>query len=227
MTNISVVLRHIFEAAPEVSTAFVHGSFVDGSFTNKNFRDVRVFSRNEFQCSLFHLTDIDHDIDVVCVSEAPHITNAVIRNQLTGHITDFFLTINIVSRRVFEDQVTSASPTAIKRIVALKECNILIGDKYFFDQRRIALSSIRQADRRFQHEFSDRKLYLRSLIANNKKIHLLSASDYSQRFPLFLEFICGRLEAGFPEERIKVVLPNDMNLKFRLDIDLGRIVALS
>lgn len=227
MNNIDLILKHIFERDVNVLTAFVHGSFLDDSFTNRNYLDLRIYEHDAFQCSLLYLKNIDHDVDVVCVSQEPHITERTIRKRLDGRIKGFFLTVNIVSRRVFEDQVVSTSPTAIKRIVALKECNVFVGNEYFSCQQARALACIQQIDREFQIEFANRKQYLRSLIANGNQIHLLSALDYSRMFPLFFEFICGQLEAGFPEGRLKIVLPGEMNLKFRLDIELGRLVALS
>lgn len=176
--------------------------------------------------SLFILRRISSDIDMLCVSNNIIDTEKRLMQSGLNTIDNKFITINLIAPEIFEREIMSDSPKAIKRIVAFKNCTILKGNRFFKKYQVTALTKISQQDILFQQEFDARKEYLRNLIVKNKDFFILNSSEYSTLFPYFVQFLKGEVDGGFPKERKKVVFPGPMRLKMALDISDGHIEYL-
>jgi len=221
MQSLGSVLNGLEEIAHHdggILTLFVHGSIVSGRTTRDNYQEIRILEGSTFWCSVFILKELAPDIDVVCVSQAPDQTAETIKSRLRPP-SEYYITINLVSQHVFERDIASAPPKALKRVVALTECITLVGQDYFRDSMAIARASTTQLDVRFQKEFRKRKTFLRCQVP--RTTFILTAARYSRLFPLFYQFVRGEIDCGFPPERHKIVLPQPMNLKAVVDLGSG------
>lgn len=196
---------------------FVHGSVVYKTVTYKNYQEIMLFEDHNFLGSVFRLQKINPDIDMVCVSADPEKTNGIILDRFKK-VNSFFLTMNIMTPDVFEREVSSESPNAIKRILAKRRLSIIKSAEYVSRFRKIAKENLSKLDINFQKEYEFRKEYLKLHIRNDKESFIMPLREYERLFPLFTKFIKGELSAGFPPNRIKLVLPKPMNLKAKLDI---------
>jgi len=211
-------LKNLISMDEEIISIIIHGSYIERKTKIINFKEIRIFNQSVFLGSIFIKQMNAPDIDVMCISKNIQKTAQIVSDHSTKWDNELSLTMNIMSQSVFENSIFIESPSAIKRILALRPCEILEGEQYFFEQKELALNQIKDVDVNFQDEFSRRKEFIRSVDEKNIDIFTLSANQYSRKYPLFVDFISGKLNAGFPTNRIKLVLPNSVPMKFKLDI---------
>lgn len=212
-----LALNTIINEDSNILALFSFGSFVTNEMSWNNYKEIRVFDNGDFVLSKFNLLNIKPDIDLVCVSENPEKTREVIEKNLK-EINNHFVTINVISKGVFEEELSSQEPNAVKRIVSFRELLIIKGQSYLDHIKNENKRYVTDLDKAFQEEFDFRKNYLRLFAKNNIKTLILNKSEYEHLFPNMLQFIEGKIKAGFPKDRLKLVYPGPMNLKAEIDI---------
>jgi len=138
----------------------------------------------------------------------------------------YYFTINIITPEVFESKVFSSDPKALRRIMIFRELLIIKGKDYLEEVKARVVKTITPMDTGFQNEFDFRKDYLKLFAKYDVEEILLNTSEYSKLFPLFYQFISGKISAGFPELRHKYVCPETMKTKYILDIEKASMVEL-
>ncbi len=196
---------------------FAFGSFVTEETSPKNYREIRIFDGDNFIISKFNLTNIYPDIDIICVSSDPEKTSSLF-NQNINDVFGHFVTINVVSQKIFEQELFLNQPSAIKRILLYRELLIVKGEEYLQKIKTEVEKIASPLDLVFQKEFNFRKEYLKLFSKYSIDTIIFSKNDYEHLFPNIYQFIIGNLYGGFPEDRIKLVYPKTMNLKAKLDI---------
>ncbi len=212
-----LALNTIKDKDDDILTLFSFGSFVTNETSWKNYKETRVFDNGDFILSKFNLENINPDIDLLCVSNNPEKTKKIIDKHIKD-VTNHFVTINVVSKEVFEKELSSSTPNAIKRIILFRELLVIKGQKYIDDLRENNKRYENRLDKVFQDEFDFRKNYLKLFAQNNVKTIIVSKMEYEKLFPNMLKFIEKGIEAGFPENRLKLVYPGPMGLKAEIDI---------
>lgn len=215
-----LIINGILKLDMGAVAVIVFGSFVRGNSLPKSYREVRVFDGSEYISSEFILKDIAPDIDIVFVTNDPQKTTFLI-NKAHPTIVQKFITLNIVSQETFENEVLSQSPSALKRIMLYRELLIPHGEKYINNLRVQVKKQETESDIIFQKEFDLRKEYLQKYAKENVQQLTLSKEEHEKLFPNFLKFIIGKLHAGFPKKRIKLVYPRKMELKVIVDRSSG------
>ena len=199
---------------------FIHGSYVTKEASNDNYKEYRFYKSSEFLFSYFELQDMNPDIDLIYVSTNLKESELLIKkffqsNNIGGH----FITINLVLDSVFYNEVTSTSPTAMKRILQFRPLEIIQGDDFLSEMRQLALSKKTQVDTALQDSYEMRKKYLRTSAQQKKKCVLLDLKEYRERFSMFCSFMLGEIDGGFPKNRVKLVFPKEMDLKAIVKLD--------
>ena len=132
---------------------------------------------------------------------------------------------DILAKIVHQDTVLnealSRSPSALKRILLYRELLILYGEDYINSLQFQVKEQETESDLIFQKEFDLRKEYLQRHAKENIRQFTLSREEHEKMFPNFLKFIVGKLQAGFPKDRIKLVYPQPMELKAIVDRSSG------
>lgn len=221
MKSYDKILANLYNKACEdvnILTFFVHGSTVHGNTTVKSYQEIRIFEGKKFLTSIFRLKEMMPDIDIVCVSKNVKKTKEIIEKELKN-FDEYFITINLMSQEVFERDVFSDIPKALKLVVGLKEHNVILGEEYLNEVKKKASKKLKKWDKDFQKEFDFRKEFLKLHIRNDKETFMLSDYEYTRLFPLFSRFIKGEIDHGFPQEREKLVFPKSMDLKAVIDIE--------
>jgi len=214
------IFSEILKIDKEAVATIVFGSFVSGNPLPKSYREVRIFDGSEYISSEFILKDIVSDIDMVFVTNNPQKTVSII-NEIHPVIDQNFITINVMSQKIFENEALSRSPSALKRILLYRELLILYGEDYINSLQFQVKEQETESDLIFQKEFDLRKEYLQRHAKENIRQFTLSREEHEKMFPNFLKFIVGKLQAGFPKDRIKLVYPQPMELKAIVDRSSG------
>src|SRR3989344_5381181 len=214
------VFSKILKIETETVAVIVFGSFVSGDSLPKAYREIRMFDGSRYISSEFILKDIDPDIDIVFVTNNPQKTASLIE-ETHPVIDQKFITINIMSQKIFENEALSRSPSALKRILLYRELLILHGEDYINSLQFQVKEQETESDLIFQKEFDLRKEYLQRHAKENIRQFTLSREEHEKMFPNFLKFIVGKLQAGFPKDRIKLVYPQPMELKAIVDRSSG------
>jgi hypothetical protein len=196
---------------------FIHGSFAyRKSIPKATYSDTRVFNeRNEFIESRFELVLQNPDVDsIICVEKTKDFLE-VLRDPLNPK--NYFLTINVVTLDTFIKEVQKQTPVALKTILAFRPL-IKFGEKREILEKLelTAKNNIDDIDIRFQEEYDLRKEIYRQNIKTGIKSFTISRKEYEEKFPLLLRSFENNLEAAFPSEREKIVLPHSMDLKKKL-----------
>ena len=220
-----VILNNIRKKDKCILTFFAFGSFVTNQTTSQNYKEIRVFDDNKFLFSRFKLSNTKRDIDVLCVSSNPEKTEGIVRSNSKSH-TSYFLTINVISKEVFEREVFSNEPKAIRLILLFRELLVIKGKKYINSLKEELKNTYRPIDKIFQDEYDFRKDYQKLFSKYNVDSFSISRDMYEELFPNFLRFITGKMKGGFPEERIKIVLPEPVNLKNKINIASSNLETL-
>lgn len=212
-----LILDHIKKSDENMVTCFAFGSFVTKETSLKNYKEIRVFDGQDFLLSKFNLANIYPDIDMLCVSDDVEKTSELFNKNVID-VFGHFVTVNVVSKRVFEKELFSDQPTAIKRILLYRELLIIKGNEYLQKLKTEVVKIESPTDKAFQEEFNFKKEYLRLFAKHNISTMIIAKCDYEKLFPNMLKFITGNLHAGFPEDRKKLVYPEPMGLKARVDL---------
>lgn len=215
--EILLALNNIKDKDENMLAFFSFGSFVTKETFWKNYKEIRVFDSGDFVLSKFNLLNINPDIDLLCVSVNPEKTKEVI-DQNIKVVNDYFVTINVVSKEIFENELSSPNPNAIKRILLYRDLLVIKGQKYIDDLKTSYKKYEAEIDSIFQNEFDFRKNYLKLFAKNDVKTLIIKKSEYERLFPNVLKFIEGKLDAGFPVNRLKLVYPGPMELKAEVDL---------
>lgn len=194
--------------------AFIHGSFIyKEELPGATYRDTRVFNHNnEFVESRFDLVLQSPDLDaVVCVKDPDKFKLDI--NKFKLRLLNYFLTINVVSHSVLNEEIIKSTPTAMKTILAFRG-TLDYGDINRLKRAKsIATNSITDLDRKFQEQYDKRKMIYGENLLKGVESFIITREEYSKDFPLLLKSYEGRLEAAFPKKRLKLVYPHDMGLK--------------
>lgn len=212
-----LILDHIKKSDENMIACFAFGSFVTKETSLKNYKEIRVFDGQDFLLSKFNLANIYPDIDMLCVSYDIEKTSELFNKNISD-VFGHFVTVNVVSKKVFEKELFSDQPTAIKRIILYRELLIIKGNEYLQKLKAEVVKIESPTDKAFQEEFNFKKEYLRLFAKYNISTMTIAKSDYEKLFPNMLKFITGSLHAGFPEDRNKLVYPEPMELKARVDL---------
>lgn len=219
-------LDNIKKSDKNILALFAFGSFVTEETSTKNYKEIRVFDKGEYILSKFNLINIFPDIDMICVSENPEETKTFFEKEITD-VFGHYVTVNVMSKDVFQKEILSEKPTAVKRIILYRKLMIIKGQEFVDTMRNEALKAESTNDSLFQDEFVFRKNYLRMFAHNNVGSFILTKEDHQKLFPNFLKFIQGQVSGGFPKDRLKLVFPEPMDLKAEVDLselDLKNII---
>lgn len=211
-----------------IKYGFIHGSYVYNNSTTFNcfsYKETQYFKDDKYRESLFTLKNQPPDVDIVVVAKNPIEFNSLLVGYLkvTNILENlnYFLTINVMSENVFLRDLQSSCPTAIKRIIKFRQI-IPFGD---IELLSTLISNIdifvSDLDYVVQHEFDERKKYLKKSFLDKKETFKFTEADYKKMFPAYFQYVLLKKSAGFPEEREKIVLPHAMDLKEKLDCDSG------
>lgn len=212
-----LVLDRIKKNDDNMVACFVFGSFVTKETSLKNYKEIRVFDGPDFILSKFNLVNIYPDMDILCVSNDVDQTSELFNKTITD-VFGHFVTVNVVSKKVFENELFSDQPTAIKRIFLYSEILVVKGNEYIQKLKDEVVKIERPIDKYFQEEFNFRKEYLKLFAKYNISTMVVNKYDYEKLFPHVLKFIIGDLHAGFPAVRTKLVYPRPMELKAQVDL---------
>mgnify|MGYP001557899287 CR=1 FL=1 len=218
-------LNEIKNGDENMLALFAFGSFVTKESVSKNYKEIRVFDGSQFVFSKFDLINIYPDIDIICVSKDIKKT----ANSFDEKILDVFghyITINLLNKEVFEKELFSDHPNAIKRILLYRELLIMKGAEYI-NKLKVEVKKIEtRTDSIFQQEFDFRKEYLKLFAKNHVPSMMITNEEYERLFPHFLKFITGHLLGGFPEDRIKLVYPEPMDMKASINLSDTKLEKL-
>lgn len=220
------ILDNIRRKDKNIIAVFIHGSFVSSTTSSKNYQEVRVFDGNKFLFSKFNLLNIHPDIDVIYVSRDPEQSKIIIDEESKNLAEGYFLTINLMTKEIFEREAVTEEPRAIKMILQYRELVVIKGKDYIEEIKLKAKDKVQLLDRQFQDEFDCRKSMLKAFAKYDRKEIVLYKEQYESFFPLFYQMLTGKLNIGFPEDRYKLVYPGPMNLKLTLDIQKTEVKAL-
>lgn len=220
-----LVLDQIKKQDDSILACFAFGSFVTEETSPKNYREIRIFDGSDFIMSKFNLTNIYPDIDIICISSNPDKT-AKLFNKNFNDVFAHFVTINIMNQEVFEREVFSREPAAIKRILLYRKLLVVKGEDYLEKIKKEVEKIESSIDLIFQKEFNFRKEYFRLFSKYDVNSVTITKNDYKHLFPNIYKYITGVLHAGFPEDRIKLIYPKSMNLKAKLDISESNIIEI-
>ncbi len=212
-----LILDQIKKNDANMISCFVFGSFVTKETSLKNYKEIRVFDGPNFLLSKFNLANIYPDIDMLCVSSDTIKTKEIFNKKMID-IFGHHVTVNVISQKVFESELFSNQPTAVKRILMYRELLIIKGNEYLKKLKDETMKIESPRDRAFQEEYNFKKEYMRLFAKYNVETITIYKNDYEKLFPNILKFITGDLHAGFPSERIKLVYPEPMNLKAKVDL---------
>jgi hypothetical protein len=210
-------LTKICKNDPDILCLFIHGSIVYKTVATKNYTEIMLLEGKTPLGSIFRLQKLNPDIDMVCISNNPEKTHDLFVEHFK-RVDNFFLTANIMSPKTFKREASSLEPTAIKRILAKRKLFVVKNWDLLSTMKKIAKKNLTKVDINFQKEYQFRKEFLKLHIRNNVDSFILSIREYERLFPLYAKFERGEIFAGFPPDRIKLVLPRPMNLKAKLDI---------
>lgn len=225
MEKALIILNNIRKTDSDILALFVFGSFVSHQTSSQNYKEIRVFDHDEYLFSRFKLICVKPDIDVLCISNNPKKTEKIIRKCASLQET-YFLTINIMSKDIFEREIFSDQPKAIKLILLFRELLIIKGKEYLDSLKKQIININRPIDKIFQDEYDFRKDYQKLFAKYKIDSFSISREKHEKLFPNFLKFITGQMDCGFPDERIKVVLPKPANLKNKIDISDSNLETL-
>lgn len=198
---------------------FIHGSFAyKKSIPKATYSDTRVFDENNhFIESRFRLVFQNPDVDsIICVDKIDDYLSNFDRKKSPSN---YFLTVNIVTLDTFMREIEKKTPVALKTILAFRRL-IKFGKRQdLLEQLELsAKANIDDTDIQFQKEYDLRKRIYRKNINRGIKSFTLFRKEYEEKFPLLLRSFEGSLEAAFPSNREKIVLPHPMGLKEKLII---------
>ncbi len=212
-----LVLNQVKKEDDDMIAFFIFGSFVTKETSPKTYKEIRVFDGSNFLFSKFNLINLYPDIDILCVSGDVKKTTSIFDRKIIG-VSGHYVTINVVSKNIFEKELFSDRPTAIKRIMLYRQLLIIKGEEYLNTLRQDVLKIETPLDVAFQQEFDFKKEYLRLFSKYNVPTVTITKDDYDRLFPNLLKFITGNLDGGFPKDRSKLVYPSPMGLKAEINL---------
>ena len=199
---------------------FAHGSMLyksEGSLTG-TYKEIRVHEPSTEQITQleFEPKFQPPDIDIVAVVEdrsifAAYFNEFFNKNKLTEKL-NYFFTLNVVEPDTLHEEITSALPRAIKRILKYRETWNFGDEQSVIAAKDTANQHIDVTDETFQREFVDRKAMLEARILGGARPFVMPAAEYRQMYPNFFNHLHDDA-GGFPPERDKIVLPHSMDLK--------------
>jgi hypothetical protein len=211
---------------------FIHGSYVynNTSFTCASYKETQYFMGEKYIESQFTLKNQPPDVDIVVVAKNPDKFHTLLKSYLEANkvldTLNYFLTLNVMTEETFLRDLHASEPTAIKRILKFRQI-IPFGD---VNMLNTLISNIdifvTDLDYVVQHEYDERKEFLKKQFVNDKKEFKLDDSEYRKKFPAYLQFVLLGNSAGFPEDREKIVLPHSMGLKEKVDYTSGLAQSL-
>jgi len=212
-----LALDRVKKQDSDMVACFAFGSFVSGETSLKHYKEIRVFDGSNLVMSKFNLMNIYPDIDMLCISNNPDQTKVYLDQNITD-VFGHYVTINVVSPKVFERELFSNQPGAIKRIVLYRKLIVVKGDEYIQKVKAEVKKIETPIDSEFQQEFNFKKEYLNLFAKYNVATFTIGREDYEKLFPNIYKFITGKLQGGFPEDRIKLVYPEVKNLKSEINL---------
>jgi len=228
MTDFATTKKYILELLNKASAEeksiqsfFIHGSFVTGTTSKQAYRDERYYLHNKYLFSVIKRVDASYDVDCIAISSDPEATKNYF-NDLAFNFDGIFLTINVITKDTFTNELLRAGTNAIRRILLFKTIDILKGEDIILEGKQ-ALKSISQQDylenESYQQEFSTKKKLLTIIGEQGINEIRIDKDFFSQFCPIITKEISEGTNTGFPMNRTKVVLPKPMYLKARIDMD--------
>jgi hypothetical protein len=138
--------------------------------------------------------------------------------EVSGH----HATVHLVTKDMFEQDLFSTEPCAIKRIILYRELLTIQGSEYIRDLKKKAKEFETELDKTFQKELLFKEEYLHLFSKNDITSFRFEYTDYKSLFPNIYKFITKEFHAGFPKGRTKLVYPQSMQLKLKFDIGRER-----
>ncbi len=219
--QLNALFLYLDEVLPKKITAtFIHGSFASRTETSAIYQEqMFYFDNGTFWFSVLHLQDIPPDVDIITVTDYPEEVLDVVQESAKKYLDEtFFLTLNIITSSEYERIVSSNDALAPKRLLVKKMLNVLKGEDYINKLKSTAIKNYNDLDDTIQTEFDKKKLLLNELASKSVSHHVLTREYYTQHYPNLLDEMDGVRVGGFNVDRVKLVYPQSMNLKCRVDI---------
>jgi hypothetical protein len=219
-TNILNKIREVSKLDKNCILAFAHGSSIGPNTHNQSIYEIRIFEKSNFRGSIFGLKRMKSDIDLIWITKDLLSSKNHIKSYLHSYKNNIPLTINIIDLTTFLSELNNPEPKALKHIFLVKKLcflkNPLSGFFYRFKYR----NNINSRDLEFIKEFAYRKKIVRHLLKKDINCEIfLKTDEQSKLFPLFTSFLKGELQHSFPKNRIKLVFPHSMGLKYCYNIE--------
>lgn len=204
---------------------FIHGSIVnnkDGVMCG-TYKEVRIFKEgtNDLLFSEFISKNQEPDVDIVVVVKnrkkfREYFGKFEKKYNLSKKL-NYFLTINSITKRILEREISDKEATALKRILSLRKIWGFGKTQILIDIKKRATNNTKTYDVKFQKEYEKRKNILGKKLRQGVEKFVLNANEYKKKYPLYFAQIWSDTAAGFPSDRDKIVLPRPMDLKVRKD----------
>lgn len=210
-----------------VKFGFIHGSYVykEEPFIFGAYKETMYFEGGKFIKSVFSLKQQPPDVDIVTVvsdigSFMQKFNEFAAKESLKTEL-NYFLTINAMEESLFNKDIFSEEPTALKRILKFRKLKVF-GDASHLEKLKIESDKyVNDTDYIVQFEYDQRKEYLKDHLLRRLPEIILTAKEYEQLFPAYCSYVIKSQTAGFPEKREKIVLPHSMDLKAKVDVKTG------
>gem|GEM_PF-3619152 len=166
------------------------------------------------QFSKFKFVNIGERFHGIIVTEDPEKSKEVVKKEFKKLKIDCSITVNILSKEVFEREAFSVNPRAIKTIILFNDICIIKGRKYFnIIKQKVFGGYISSIDTKFQDEMVAKDKMLNCFADIERDDIIIYGFQYKNFFPYIYESITNKEKFGFPDDRYKLVFPDLIKLK--------------
>lgn len=197
-----------------ITCFFIHEPENNGTKNKKYFQEKLYFSDNTFMFSKFSLIKSFQQIHAVIITEDADNTEETIKESFDKLEYPITITINLLSKQTFERNVFTQYPKAMKTITVFNKLTVIKGREYISKIIEDAKDSyISKLDEDFQKELNTKASMLESFAQYKRNSIIIYSFQYKELFPYIYESITHSEKYGFPQERKKLVFPEDKRLK--------------
>jgi len=222
------LLTQSLQEDKNIKCLFIHGSFVTGTSSKQAYRDERYFLDNRYLFSIIRRTEASYDVDCLLISKNQKKT-AEYFQKMKFDFDGVYLTLNIISNDIYIKELKRQGTNALKRIILFKKVDILKGKESIIKGRNL-LKNISEEElelnKNYQSEFDTRKKFLSILGEQGIKQIKIERQFFDQFCPIITKEIACEANTGFPAGRAKVVLPEPMGLKAKINLNDMSVVEL-
>jgi hypothetical protein len=203
----------------KITCFFIHEPKNNDVKNKKHFQEKMYFSDNTFIFSKFSLIKSFHQIHSVIITEDQENTEKIITKALDHLDLPITVTINLLSKEIFERNVFTQYPKAMKTITVFNKLTVIKGRDYISQIIEDAQEGyISKLDKDFQRELNTKASMLESFAEYKRNSIIIYSFQYEELFPYIYESITHSEKYGFPQNRRKLVFPRDMKLKEKVII---------